>query len=123
LERFDSSALLDVDGLMTVTGVVAVWLFIRTKTYLKTSGDCEGRGDGAGPPGAHPHWKSYDGLMTASGQAQSYSRTISFRSRRSSRICLAISWCTVPLDTRMASGLPVSSDGARMGLPASSRPW
>jgi hypothetical protein len=36
LERFSPTVLLAVGGFMTATGVVAVWLFIRTKMYLKT---------------------------------------------------------------------------------------
>jgi len=36
LERFSSTVLLVVGGLMTATGAVAVWLFIRTKMYRKT---------------------------------------------------------------------------------------
>jgi uncharacterized membrane protein YidH (DUF202 family) len=36
LERFNSTVLLIVGGLMTATGAVALWLFIRTKMYRKT---------------------------------------------------------------------------------------
>jgi hypothetical protein len=36
LERFSSTVLLIVGGLMAATGVVAAWLFIRTKMYQKT---------------------------------------------------------------------------------------
>jgi hypothetical protein len=36
LEKYGSTALLVVGGLMAATGVVAVWLFIRTRMYQKT---------------------------------------------------------------------------------------